>query len=78
MENRYSVTPSKKKTDCWVLFDNDYKIVFEWENGKFNETQTITFLEDLKIGGSELTYMMAKVMREAGDYLAKYHYEKIF
>ncbi len=58
----------------WVFTDTENGIVVRFEQGKFNESQRITGLND------ELPddYMVvARVMREIGEYLYENHKELI-
>ncbi|MBF1491469.1 MAG: DNA breaking-rejoining protein [Prevotella pallens] len=58
----------------WVLTDTTNKIVVTFENGAFNSTQKVTMLDDTRLTANEL----AKVMREMGEWVVKYHGSKCF
>lgn len=45
MENKYILQESENKS-FWVCTDTKNKIVVVFENGKFNETQKMTALDD--------------------------------
>lgn len=58
----------------WVLTDTTNKIVVTFEDGAFNSTQKVTMLDDTRLTANEL----AKVMREMGEWVVKYHGSKCF
>lgn len=58
----------------WVLTDTTNKIVVTFEDGAFNSTQKVTMLDDTHLTANEL----AKVMREMGEWVVKYHSSKCF
>lgn len=58
----------------WVLTDKCNGIVVTFEDGKFNETQKVTLLDDTRLTANEL----AKAMRELGEWVVKYHSSKCF
>jgi hypothetical protein len=74
MEQRFVIFTSKAIPNHWICFDKKNKIMCVFENEKFNETQEFKLIEDIKYDAAEL----AKIMREFGDYLKEFHYEKIF
>jgi len=69
---RYRIERSAT-TDKWVLTDTQNMIVVTWEDGRFNATQKITFLEDVEPN----PLAIARLMREIGDYLAEHHRSKV-
>ena len=75
-ETRYLLQPSQDGSG-WVLTDQLHQIVIIWEDKKFNETQRVTLLQNLtpKIVKVET---LARIMREAGDWLMEWHQEKLF
>lgn len=58
----------------WVLTDKCNGIVVTFEDGKFNETQKVTLLDDTRLTANEL----AKVMRELGEWAVRHHSSKCF
>lgn len=54
-----------------MLTDKDNGIVCRFKEHQFNETQKMTFLEDVK--QLDVTDI-ARLMREMGDWLAQHHY----
>lgn len=62
----------KKSTrpDWWVLTDTEKKIVLQFEQHRFNETQNVSFLDDEPIDPKEL----ARIMRKFGDWMYKNAY----
>lgn len=71
---RYLVQQSTLLANGWVCTDTENGIVLSWEEGLFNETQKITFLEDVE---PDALYV-ARLMREMGDFLAEKHSDKLF
>ena len=45
--NKYIIQPSNTQPNGWVLTDTEYGIVIVFEDGKFNETQKPTMLENM-------------------------------
>lgn len=72
--NRYIIQQSSTHPNKWVLTDTTNKIVVTFENGAFNSTQKVTMLDDTRLTANEL----AKVMRELGEWVVKYHSSKCF
>ena len=72
--NRYIIQQSSTHPNKWVLTDKRNNIVVTFEDGKFNETQKVTMLDDTQLTANEL----AKVMRELGEWAVKYHSSKCF
>ena len=72
--DRYIIQQSSTHPNKWVLTDKCDGIVVTFEDGKFNETQKITLLDDTHLTANEL----AKVMRELGEWVVKYHSIKCF
>ncbi len=55
-----------------MLTHSEINISIEWEDRKFNETQRCVY-KDAKLS----PIVVARIMREIGDYLAQNHREKI-
>lgn len=72
--NRYIIQQSSTHPNKWVLTDTTNKIVVTFEDGAFNSTQKVTMLDDTHLTANEL----AKVMREMGEWVVKYHSSKCF
>ena len=72
--NRYIIQQSSTHPNKWVLTDTTNKIVVTFEDGAFNSTQKVTMLDDTHLAANEL----AKVMRELGEWVVKYHSSKCF
>ncbi|MCB0446341.1 MAG: hypothetical protein KDD03_02315 [Gelidibacter sp.] len=73
MEN-YKLQKSETP-NFWVLTDlkNEYVIVFEHK--KYNETQKITPLND---ENPDDFMLIARILRQAGEWLVKHHSDKAF
>lgn len=70
MEKRFDFRYSDKKNRC-LLIDLDNYIEVEFIPGKFNQTQTVTVLDDSRPDALKL----ARIMREMADWLVKNHSE---
>lgn len=75
-ETRYLLQPSQDGSG-WVLTDQLHQIVIIWEDKKFNETQKVTLLQNLTPETVKVE-TLARIMREAGDWLMEWHQEKLF
>lgn len=71
--NKYILQKSTQPNK-WVLTDSENGVVITFENGKFNDTQKVTLLEDTNKAAEEL----AKVLREMGEWAVKHHSDKLF
>lgn len=58
----------------WVLTDKCNGIVVTFKDGAFNSTQKVTLLDDTHLTANDL----AKVMREMGEWVVRYHSSKCF
>jgi hypothetical protein len=72
--NKYIIQQSNTQPNKWVLTDKENGVIITFEDGKFNETQKVTLLDDTRLTANEL----AKVMREMGEWVVKYHSSKCF
>lgn len=72
--DKYIIQQSSTHPNKWVLTDITNKIVVTFEDGAFNSTQKVTMLDDTHLAANEL----AKVMRELGEWVVKYHSSKCF
>lgn len=71
---RFILRPSTTQENWWVLTDTENQIVVRFENKRFNETQQVTMLEDVETPNP---LVIARMMREIGDYLALNHRDKV-
>lgn len=60
--------------DGWVCTDTENGIVCRFEAHRFNDTQKVTFLEDVEQPDA---LAIARLMREMGDWLGEHHRDKI-
>lgn len=67
----YKFQPSTEKKDWYVVTDTKAMVVVTFQEGKFNETQRITHLND-EVPDA---LVAATALRKIGDYLHKYHPE---
>lgn len=81
MKNRFKLQKSESLPNWWVLTDLENMIVVRWQQGKFNETQKVSPIEDADLFakfGNNIAQELARIMAEIADYLRGYHYEKVF
>lgn len=71
--NKYIIQKSTHPNK-WVLTDKENGVIITFEDGKFNETQKVTLLDDTHLTANDL----AKVMREMGEWVVRYHSSKCF
>lgn len=73
--DKYVIQKSSTLPNGWVLTDTEEGIVVRFEDGKYNETQKITIIDDKpNPSASEL----ARVLRKMGEWAVKYHSSKCF
>lgn len=72
---KYILQKSDKRPLGWVLTDTENLIVCRFTEGRFNDTQQITLLED---ADPSLALAMPRIMREMSEWLAENHYEIVF
>lgn len=75
--DRFIVERSRLQPNSWVLTDRENKIVVVFEDGKFNETQRVSPLEDTT-SDSLSAGVIAQIMREIGEWACRYHSSKCF
>lgn len=73
--NKYLLQPSSTRPNGWVLTDTEHGIVLTFEDGRFNDTQKVTVLEDVPQHSAD---ELARIMRELGDWAARHHGSKCF
>ena len=75
--SRYKLEPSQLKKGWWVCTDTENLLVCTFQEGKFNDTQKFTDLENEKDNYKSMDDVMAylRVMREMSDWLAVNHYK---
>lgn len=72
---RYILEKSELKPNHWVCTDTINEIVCVFENGKFNDTQVFTPLNDIK--GIDV-YKLPRIAGDMGSWLAENHHDKMF
>lgn len=77
MNDRFIIQESNIKPNSWVLTDRENGIVVVFEDGRYNETQKVTMLEDKPLSKHSVTDL-ARIMREIGTWAVKYHSSKCF
>ena len=72
---KYVIQQSSAQPDGWVLTDTENGVVVVFEDGRFNETQKVTMLEDAPhLSPTDL----ARIMSELGKWGARHHGDKMF
>ncbi len=74
MADRYILQPSEKIADGFVLTDTELGIVLTFVRGQFNETQKVTFLDDM-VNPDPMA--VARAMRMMAQWLADEHPETL-
>ena len=70
--DRFFLEKSANNENYWVLSDTINNIVIRFEQGLFNETQKVSLLND-NVVTEHTPIDLARIMREMGDYIVKYH-----
>lgn len=71
--SRFRLNKSTEQDGWYVLTDTENMIVYRFQEHKFNETQRVTFLDDT-IHNRKEAHEIARMLREAGDYLFSHWY----
>lgn len=74
--NKYRLEKSKDLPGWWAFTDLENLVVIRFEDGKYNETQRVSCLKDDMANLGALA--IAKIMREMGDYIVRYHSDIAF
>lgn len=72
--DKYIIQQSNTQPNKWVLTDKEKGVIITFEDGKFNETQKVTMLDNTHLTANEL----AKAMRELGEWAVRHHGSKCF
>ena len=78
---QYQITKSNTQLNGWVLTDTTNLVVLRFEDGKYNDTNKITILDDselMKLEPAEIANKAAKIIQAMGDYVVRYHSSKAF
>lgn len=73
MKNKYKLEKSKDIPGWYVITDLEHLIVVKFAEGEFNETQQVTLIRDQEYYINLGSTALARIMREMGDYLARYY-----
>lgn len=68
------ILQTSTKPNQWVCTDQENGLVCKFEQGKFNDTQQFTMLDEGKVPPAQL----ASILREMGDWLSENHYNLLF
>lgn len=71
---KYLLQKSTELKNVWIVTDTVYGIVVQFEEGKFNETQKVSFLEK----PNEPALSIARKLRELSEWIIENHPEIIF
>lgn len=71
---RFILQPSQEP-GFWVATDTENGVVIKFKDHEFNDTQKVTTLED---EDPEDYMLMARAMREIGEWLVANHPDKVF
>lgn len=64
---------TSQRQGFWTCTDKENQIVCTFEAGKFNDSQSFSFLNDTQFSAGKV----ATIMREFGDWLAENHSDKV-
>lgn len=70
MNKRFFLQKSTTKEGYWIFTDAENGVVISFKEGYLNETQEVTFLDDIKHPDA---MAIARILREMGDWLATNH-----
>lgn len=73
--DKYLLQKSAEKPQWWILTDTGLGIVLQFKEGEFNESQKVTFLNDIKRPDP---LKIARAVRYMGDWLYENHRELMF
>ena len=72
---KYIIQPCQENPSGWILTDTENGVCISFEDGRLNDTQRVTVLDDMpKPSADELS----RIMRGMGDWVVKYHGSKAF
>ena len=71
--SRFRLDKSTEQDGWYVLTDTENMIVYKFQEHRFNETQRVTFLDET-IHNRREAHEIARMLREAGDYLFSHWY----
>ena len=72
---RFKLEPSQSKPGYWVCTDIENGIVCVFNDGKFNDTQNFTILNDIEKPNAQ---KIAGIINDMADWLRANHYDKLF
>lgn len=78
---KYLIQQSSTQPNGWVITDTENLVVVRFEDGKFNDTQKVSILDDSRLKdlpASEIAEKCAKIMQELGTWAARHHGSKLF
>lgn len=73
--DKYIIQKSSTNPNGRVLTDTEHGIVITFEEGRFNDTQKVTVLEDVP---KPSPTALARIMGELSDWVLKHHPDKLF
>lgn len=73
--DKYIMQKSNTRPNGWVITDTVHGIVVAFEEGKFNETQKTTVLEDVP---NPSPTELARIMGELSEWARQHHPDKLF
>lgn len=74
--SKYLLQHSSTRPEGWVFTDKENGIVIEFDERRFNDTQRVTFLDDIKADGRDAPQVardVAKCMQQMGQWLHDHH-----
>lgn len=71
----YIIQPSRENPSVWILTDTENGVCISFEDGRFNETQRVTVLDDVPVPSAD---ELSRIMRGMGDWAVRHHGDKAF
>lgn len=75
MTKRFLIQKSQENPSGWILTDTANGVCISFEDGRLNDTQRVTVLDDMPKPSAE---ELSRMMREMGEWVVKYHGSKAF
>lgn len=72
---QYVIQPSRENPSGWILTDTENGVCISFEDGRLNETQRVTVLDDVPKPSAE---ELSRIMRGMGDWAVRHHGDKAF
>lgn len=72
---KYIIQPSQENPSGWILTDTENGVCISFEDGRLNDTQRVTVLDDVPMPSAD---ELSRIMRGMGEWIVRYHGSKAF